>query len=101
MCPFCVSLISGHPWSIYLWLAVLLDPKAAEEKWGREFVARSISKVARDAVSGATVPWAWLYPSLLASDLPGLSLPRLSGTPAVSWDSVREDPSSLHLAELP
>lgn len=51
-----VSLSSQHPWSIYPWPAFFLDPKAAEGKWGHWFVARSISKVARDAVSGATVP---------------------------------------------
>lgn len=73
----CVSLISGHPWSIYPWPAFLLDPKAAEEKWGHWFVARSISKVVRDAVSGATIPGPGPI-LLLASDLPSFPLPRVS-----------------------
>lgn len=67
MSSYCVSLISGHPWSIYPWPAFLLDPKAAEVKWGhwgQGFVARSISKVARDAVSRATIPGPQPCPSI-------------------------------------
>lgn len=48
---FCVSLISGHPWSIDPWPAFFSDLEAVEGRRGHWFAVGGLSKVAGDAPS--------------------------------------------------